>query len=296
MWLRYVDKIFDVAIIGGGILGTALSYFISASKIAKRVAVIEQAPRVAFHTSGRNTGKVHAPYLYNPQRKKLFAKTAFLGYDMWSEYCSKSKIPFKKDGVVEVAPDQGDVDTLAKYMRWGIENGLEENRDITMMSGRQLQETEPNVKCESALVISREGSVDYAHLTRHLMDDSMANGTVFFLNRRVTEIRRTANGWDIPTLPAPANGSTLQARRLGRRRAVHTGAARADNASGNVIKCRFLVNAAGGESVDIAHSIGIADDLTDVHFRGEYWRAPAQYANLTKTSIYSVPDFPTIHF
>ncbi len=34
----------------------------------------------------------------------------------------------------------------------------------------------------------------------------------------------------------------------------------------------FLINAAGGQAIDIAHNIGIAKNLTDVHFRGEYWK------------------------
>ena len=68
---------FDVVIIGGGILGTSISYFLSFLNKSKKIVVIEQAHNVAFHTSGRKTGKVHAPYLYNPEKKKLFAKSAF---------------------------------------------------------------------------------------------------------------------------------------------------------------------------------------------------------------------------
>lgn len=64
----------------------------------------------------------------------------------------------------------------------------------------------------------------------------------------------------------------------------------------DVLRCRFLINAAGGESIDIAHDAGLADELTDVHFRGEYWRAPAEYAGLTRTSVYSVPEFPDYPF
>ena len=64
----------------------------------------------------------------------------------------------------------------------------------------------------------------------------------------------------------------------------------------NKIFARFLINAAGGEAIDIAHTVGVAKNFTDVHFRGEYWRAPKEYYNLTKTSIYSVPEFPDYPF
>ncbi|TAK19329.1 MAG: FAD-dependent oxidoreductase, partial [Nitrosarchaeum sp.] len=77
---------FDLVIIGGGILGTSISYFLGFLNKTKKIAVIEQTHNVAFHSSGRNTGKVHAPYLYNPEKKKMFAKTAFHGYEMLEEY------------------------------------------------------------------------------------------------------------------------------------------------------------------------------------------------------------------
>ena len=57
-----------------------------------------------------------------------------------------------------------------------------------------------------------------------------------------------------------------------------------------------MINAAGGKAIDIAHDIEIAKNLTDVHFRGEYWRTPKKYHNLTKTSVYSVPEFPDYPF
>ena len=57
-----------------------------------------------------------------------------------------------------------------------------------------------------------------------------------------------------------------------------------------------MINAAGGESIDIAHEVGIAENFTDVHFRGEYWQAPEEYLKITKTSIYSVPEVPEYPF
>lgn len=272
-------------IIGGGILGTSLSYFISALNAAKSVAVIEQSPNVAFHTSGRNTGKIHAPYLYNPQKKKLFAKAAFYGYDMWREYATKKRLPFKQDGVIEVAVTDNDIPTLEKYLQWGIENGLQSGSEIELVSDVQLQRIEPNVKCAAALVVRKEGSVDYAQFTQSLMKDSQKCGTVFLLNKRAVQISKTSGGWKI-LVDAPVSGDPFGIERRHR--------TPSDNADS--IQCRFLINAAGGESVDIAHSIGLAKELTDVHFRGEYWQVPSHYSNLTKTSIYSVPEFPDYPF
>ena len=256
---------YDIVIIGGGILGTSISYFLSFLNKSKKIAVIEQADKVAAHTSGRNTGKVHAPYLYNPEKKKLFAKAAFHGYEMWEEYSKLKKLPFKKDGVIEIATDQKGIKVLEKYLKWGKQNGLEE-KDIELMDKDEIKKIEPEIKCEAALYVYRDGSADYSIFTNALIDDSKNNNTELFLNSKVTKIKKENEKWVI----------TLN--------------------DGHQMFTKFLINAAGGESIDIAHNVGIAKNLTDVHFRGEYWRVPKEYNTLTKTSVYSVPAFPDYPF
>jgi L-2-hydroxyglutarate oxidase len=256
---------FDVVIIGGGILGTSISFFLSCLNKSKKIAVIEQAHNVAFHTSGRNTGKVHAPYLYNPEKKKLFAKAAFHGYEMWEEYATLRNLPFKKDGVIEVALDQKGIKVLEKYLKWGKQNGLED-KDIKLMSNVELKKIEPEIKCEAALYVYKDGSTDYSIFTDSVMKDSEAKGTKLILDSRVTKIKKEDDKWEI----------TLDGE--------------------HKIFAKFLINAAGGEAVNIAHDMGVAEKFTDVHFRGEYWRAPEEYNDLTKTSVYSVPEFPDYPF
>lgn len=256
---------FDLVIIGGGILGTSLSYFLSFLNKSKQIAVIEQASTVAFHTSGRNTGKVHAPYLYNPEKKKMFAKAAFHGYEMWKKYASLKNLPFKEDGVIEVSHDSNGTKVLEKYLKWAKQNGLRDE-EIEILNKSDLQRIEPEIRCDSALVVHRDASTDYAILTKSLMKDAKENGIKFLLGTRVTEVKNQDGKWKI---------------KLNHEHEIFS---------------EFIINAAGGESIDIAHSIDVARNLTDVHFRGEYWRAPKEYYNLTQTSVYSVPDFPDYPF
>ena len=256
---------FDLVIIGGGILGTSISYFLSFLNKSKKIAVIEQEKKVAHHTSGRNTGKVHAPYLYNPEKKKLFANAAFHGYEMWKEYSKQQNLPFKEDGVIEVALDEKGIKVLEKYLKWGKQNGLNE-KDIELIDKTELKKIEPEIKCESALYVHRDGSTDYSTLTNEIMKDSERNGINFLFKNKINQIKKIKDKWEI----------TIN-----------------DNEK---IYSNFLINAAGGQAIDIAHNIGIAKNLTDVHFRGEYWKTPKKYHNLTKTSVYSVPEFPDYPF
>ena len=215
---------FDLIIIGGGILGTSLSYFLSFLNKSKKIAVIEQEHNVAHHTSGRNTGKVHAPYLYNPEKKKLFANAAFHGYEMWKEYSKLQNLPFKEDGVIEVALDEKGIKVLEKYLKWGKQNGLEE-KDIELIDKAELKKIEPEIKCEAALYAHRDGSTDYSILTNSIMKDSKENGINFLFDKKITRIKKINDKWEI----------TIN--------------------EDHKIFTDFLINAAGGKAIDIAHDI-----------------------------------------
>jgi L-2-hydroxyglutarate oxidase len=256
---------FDLIIIGGGILGTSISYFLSFLNKSKKIAVIEQEHDVAQHTSGRNTGKVHAPYLYNPEKKKLFANAAFHGYQMWKDYAKLQNLPFKEDGVIEVALNEKEVKVLEKYQKWGKQNGLKE-KDLELMDKKQLEKIEPEIKCEAGLYVHRDASTNYSVLTNSIMKDSKKNGINFLFNKKITQIKKVKEKWEITI-----NGEQK-------------------------IFTDFLINAAGGQAIDVAHNMRVAQNLTDVHFRGEYWKTPKKYHNLTKTSVYSVPEFPDYPF
>jgi L-2-hydroxyglutarate oxidase len=265
------DLRYDVAIIGGGILGASVAYFLS-SISKSRTVLVEQEKSAGFHTSSRNSGKVHAPFLYDPSKKRFFAKAAFLGFKMWKEYCEQKSLPFVQDGVIEVATSDCGIDRLNNYLAWGVANGLEVKKDFWLLDRNQMKKIEPNVSCESAILCVKDASVNYGLNTQSLIQDSQLLGCRILLSSKVTRI------------------STHKIREQGIRLLVKSGN------SDYTITTQYLINTAGGNAVDIAHSVGIARMYTDFHFRGEYWQAPAEYFHLTKMSIYSIPKFPEYPF
>jgi L-2-hydroxyglutarate oxidase len=62
------------------------------------------------------------------------------------------------------------------------------------------------------------------------------------------------------------------------------------------IECDYLINAAGGSSLDIVNMMKINHDYENLHFRGDYWIAPHKYNPLTNHSIYSVPQLQQFPF
>ena len=253
----------DITIIGAGILGVSLGYFLS-QITSKKILVLDQAPQVGFHTSSRNTGKVHAPFLYDPEKKRIFAKAAKAGFEMWETYSKQKNLPFKKDGVLEVALDEQGIKRLEKYMSWGEQNGLQKD-DIVLLDGTDVKKQEPEVSCQKAIYCKKDASVDYGILTKNIMEDAKQSGATFLLGTRAEFITDKKDFLEIKT-------------------------------NGNTIQTNLLINAAGGMSIDIAHNMNVRPDLTDIHFRGEYWQAEPEYQNLTKTSVYSVPKRPEYPF
>jgi L-2-hydroxyglutarate oxidase len=255
-----------VAIIGGGVLGTSVAYFLSAhAKDPGSVALIEQEKNIAQHTSSRNTGKVHAPFLYDPVKKKTFAKAASLGYEMWQKYSDHKGLPFKHDGVLEVAMDDKGIGRLQKYMEWGEANGLAKS-ELRLLDKNEVARLEPNVRCASAIYCSKDASVNYGSLALALLEDLQTFGCKLLLGHKAEQISYSQGAYSVTT------------------------------GQGAQVNAEYLVNAAGGNSMDISHMTGVADSYTDLHFRGEYWQAPHQYHDLTKLSIYSVPKHPEYPF
>jgi len=255
---------YDIAIIGGGILGTSISYWIS-SLFDVNLCVIEKESNVAMHASSRNTGVVHSPFYLNPKTKKVLAKSALISYNMWKTLAKKEKIPWTKTGVFELALNEEQHKSLEEYMQWGNENGIP-SKDLELLDGKQVSKMEPNVECHSALFCKREVSSDFGAFTNAIKKESEKLGTNFLLEKNVKEIKRHEKDSSIIF----NDGSNISAN--------------------------LVINCAGGNSLDIAQMLGLAAEYSDLHFRGEYWIADPQYSDLVKTTIYTVAEFKEYPF
>lgn len=262
------NKPFDIVIVGAGILGVSIAYWLSLLYECS-IALIDQAPEVAFHTSTRNTGVIHRPFYLNPESKRIFAVSAELSYPMWRDLARRFDLPWLQVGTLEVAFEEEDVRTLEKYISWGQQNGIPES-ELTILDGTSVSSVEPEVKCRAAIYSMTDVSVDFGRLTKSV--HGMAE------NNRV----RFLGGAKVKSIEVRDDGSYLLLLEPG-------GPFRS-------IICGFLINAAGGGSVDIAHMLGIGKEFTDLHFRGEYWLVDEPFASKVGRNIYSVARYPQFPF
>ena len=239
-------KKYDIAIIGAGILGTTISYWLS-TLYDLNVCVIEKENDVAKHTSSRNTGVVHSPFYLDQKKRKTSAVSSLVSPYLWKFFSKKKSLPWFEVGTIEVALDQQQHKTLEKYMKWFAQNGIPENQ-VELLDSKDLLKKESNLHAYSGLYCSRDVSTDYGIFTKELQKESEKNGTKFLFDKEVidtndhTEVQLTFS-----------DNSTLTAK--------------------------FMINCSGGNSLDIAKKCNLAKEYDDLHIRGEYCITDKSYAN-----------------
>lgn len=255
---------FDVAVIGGGVLGSSISYWLS-TRYDADVCVIEAEEGTAYHASRRNTGVVHSPFYLDPKLHHDMANAMIDSRLMWGRLAAKSDIPWSQVGVLEVATRQSELDTLERHMTWGADNGIAKG-ELELVDANVISKIEPNVKCIGAIRCPGEIATDFGLLTGAIAEHSKIAGTQFVFGYNVASIHHDGQKYSLTS------------------------------SSGSQIDASLVINCGGSRSLELAKMMGQAKDHTALHFRGEYWRAADEYCSLVGTSVYSVPRYSEYPF
>jgi L-2-hydroxyglutarate oxidase len=254
------DSSFDVAVIGGGIVGLATAMALAK---ARRVVVIEKEDAVAAHQTGHNSGVIHSGLYYKPGSLKATLCTR--GRLALERFCEERSIAFDRCGKIVVATTREQVPQLDELERRGHANGLAGMRRI---GAEEIREREPHAAGIDALYVPETGIVDYKAVARAYAD---------VIRERGSEVR---------------TGTRVVAVRGGGETVIET--TRGD------IHAKTLVNCAGLHSDRIATMCGVDPGVRIVPFRGEYYELVDGRASLVRDLIYPVPNpafpFLGVHF
>lgn len=257
------QKIYDVVIIGGGIVGTATAMALQEIGI-RSVLVLEAENKLAAHQTGNNSGVIHSGLYYKPGSLK--AKNCVEGREQMYKFCGQYNIKHDRCGKIVVAVKQEEVQQLQNLEERGIENGL---TGIKRLSSEELKEYEPHVKGLAGLFIAETGIVDYNQVTETYAKIILENGGEVKTNSKFLAFLK--DGFSIVI-------------------ATNAGEYRA----------KFLVNCAGLYSDKVAKICGVDPGLQIIPFRGEYYKLKKEKEHLVKNLIYPVPDpqfpFLGVHF
>jgi L-2-hydroxyglutarate oxidase len=147
---------FDVAIIGGGIVGLATAYKLQIYSPKLKIVVLEKEKELAFHQTGRNSGVIHSGLYYKPGSFK--AKNCVEGRKQLFAFALKNSVEHDVCGKIVLAVNEKESAYLIKLKKNGEVNGL---KGMVIMSPNEFHKIEPYAVGVSALWVPESGIINY---------------------------------------------------------------------------------------------------------------------------------------
>ena len=255
---------YDIAIIGGGIIGLATAMRLTQERPDQKVVVIEKEDGIAQHQTGHNSGVIHAGIYYAPGTQK--ANFCSTGGRLLREFCDERGVEYEMCGKIIVAINESEIPGLEELYRRGTANGAE---GLELIGPEELREHEPHVAGVKAIWSPNTGIIDFMKVSE------------------AYSIEMRENGGDLVT-GAEVHSMT---RRDGQ---VHIQTTAGDFAAKNVINC------AGLYADKVARMMDVEIGVRIIPFRGEYFSIRPESSHLVNGLIYPVPDpslpFLGVHF
>lgn len=179
---------YDVIIIGAGIIGTFIARELSKFKI--KIAIIEKENDVSKGTTKGNTAIIHRGY--DPPTGSNMAIFNALGHGLFEDICNDLEVDFKKIGSMVVAFNKDEMDAINKLYSRGLSNDI---KDIEIIGNSRVRELEPNLNKDiiGALYAPTAGIIGPWELAIALAENAATNGVEILLNSKVIDIEKLSD-------------------------------------------------------------------------------------------------------
>ena len=242
--------IYDVAIIGGGVVGCAILNKLT--RVGKKAILIEKANDVATGTSKANSGIVHAGFDAKPNTLK--AKLNIRGSKLFPKLCEELKVPYSNNGALVIGSDLEKVKEL--YNR-GLENGVE---GLEILTRNELLKKLPNItdNITCGLLAKTSAIVSPYELAIAMAEESVINGGTVIFNYEIKKLNSKKNSYVL------TDGVTC-------------------------IEAKKIVVSAGTEHNKIARKLGISQyDIK--YRRGEYYLLDIGGLSTNGYTVFPLPN------
>lgn len=263
---------YDVAIIGAGVVGCAIARELS--KFCGNFCVLEREEDVCCGTSKANSAIIHAGFDAATGTKK--AALNVRGNAMMDALAKDLDIPFRRNGSLVVCTREEDRGTLEALLARGQKNGVP---GLRIAERGELLTMEPNLNDDviCALFAPTGGIVCPFDMTMAFAENACTNGVSFFLDTEVTGIEKKADGYSILTR-------------------------RTDTKASETIDAKIIVNAVGIYA-DVFHNMVSESKLHITPRKGEYLLLDKDAGTHVSHTVFQLPSkmgkgvlvTPTIH-
>lgn len=238
-------------IIGAGIIGLAIARELIQRFPEAKIIILEKEPDVAYHSSGRNSGVLHAGFYYTADSLK--ARFTRDGNRQMREYCYAHGLQINETKKVVVAKDESELPALFELEKRGKVNGVE----VKIIDEKELAEIDPNVKTfKHALWSPNTATVDPVEVNQAIKKELKAKNVQFFFNEGYS---------------ARIDGNKIKTTK------------------GNIFQPEKIINAAGLYADRVAKDFGYSRKYTIIPFKGVYLKYTGTN-NPVRTNVYPVPN------
>lgn len=264
---------FDATVVGGGVVGLAALYKLSAAGL--NAVLLERHSAWGRETSSRNSEVIHGGMYYAPGSLK--ARLSVAGRRQLYAFAEKHGVPHRRAGKIIVAVDAAEKTGLERILATGLQNGVE---DLRMVDSSETERIAPGVKAVAGLYSPVTGVVNaHAYMDALAGAAEDAGGTIV-CGAAVAGLARVSGGWSVRY---------------------------ADASGANEIGSRVVVNAAGLNAQTVMAMAGMDPEAADLRLypcKGNYFSVggesrrriqglvyPAPEANLAGLGIHTIVDF-----
>jgi L-2-hydroxyglutarate oxidase len=261
-----MEKVFDIAVIGGGIVGAATAYKLQNRYPDLSICLFEKEKNLAPHQTGNNSGVIHSGIYYKPGSYK--ATTCVDGRRELVQFAKEHKVAHDICGKIIVATEERELAQIDKIYSNGMQNGVE---DIRKINAAEIKEIEPQCSGIAGLYVGCTGIIDFKGATEKMAEAFTGKNEKSALILEHEYLGNTADG-------------ELYLIKTNK---------------GNY-KAKYMIFCGGLQSDRLAKSDGVKSNVRIVGFRGDYYELTEQAKHKVKNLIYPVPDprfpFLGVHF
>jgi L-2-hydroxyglutarate oxidase LhgO len=210
----------ECIVIGAGVIGLAVARALALA--GHEVLVLDRAWTTGFETSSRNSEVIHSGIYY--PKDSLKATTCVGGRRRLYGYCREHGVAHARLGKIIVASDEAEIPALEKIAAAARANGVD---DVERLDAAEARRLEPELHCVAALFSPSTGIIDSHGLMLAFLGEAEAAGAMIVLRTPILAGRVRADGFELST----------------------------GGDEPDIIRCRYLINAAGLYAPALAQAI-----------------------------------------